>query len=111
LTDSTYVCTYVNAKPTKGIKVAYINPNLVTSPKGRVANLTVIYDGGEGDYSVATMLWDGKPATGVRWNGGDGAMFQGLGNPQSRGIPTWFILPDPIAELISKNPAALRSNI
>ena len=21
-----------------------------------------------------------------------------IGNPQSRGIPTWFILPDPIAE-------------
>lgn len=87
--------------------MAYINPNLVTSPKGRVRNLNVIYDGGEGDYAVAKMEWDGSPATGVRWNGGDGALFQGLGNPQSRGIPTWFILPEPIAKLVTENPAVL----
>jgi hypothetical protein len=91
--------------------MAYIDPRLVTSPKGRVERLDVIYDGGEGDYAVATMLWDGEPATGVRWNGGDrGEKFQGLGNPQSRGIPTWFILPDPIAELVRVNPAALVRN-
>ena len=88
--------------------MAYIDPRLVTSPKGRVEKLDVIHDSGEGDYSVATMLWDGEPAMGIRWNGGDqGDKFQGLGNPQSRGIATWFILPDPIAELVRANPGAL----
>lgn len=92
--------------------MAYIDPRLVTSPKGRVKNLAVIYDGGEGDYAVADMLWDDEPAKGVRWNGGDGenGMFQGLGNPQSRGIPTWFILPKPLAEIIVDNPHALVAN-
>lgn len=89
--------------------MAYIDPRMVTSPKGRVDRLDVIHDFGEGEYAVATLLWDGLPAVGVRWNGGDtpGA-FQGLGNPQSRGIPTWFILPDAIATLVKDNPEALR---
>ena len=88
--------------------MAYIDPRLVKSPKGRVDQLKVIHDFGEGDFAIATMLWDGQPATGVRWNGGDtGDMFQGLGNPQSRGIPTWFILPDALANLVHDNPDAI----
>jgi len=85
------------------MKMVYVNPQLVTSLKGRVKNLKNVHDGGEGEFSVATMLWDDNDATGVRWNGGDGETFQGLGNPQSRGIPTWFILPEPIAKLVAAN--------
>jgi hypothetical protein len=40
------------------------------------------------------MRWDGAEALGVRWNGSPDNL---LGNPQSRGIPTWYILPDEIA--------------
>jgi len=81
--------------------MAYIDPKMVKSPKGRVAQLEVLKDFGEGKYSVAKMLWDGKPAVGVRWNGGDsGDMFEGLGNPQSRGIATWFIMPGSIADIV-----------
>lgn len=86
--------------------MAYIDPRMVLSPKGRVENLAVIFDGGEGSYSVARMDWDGEPRLGVRWNGGDG---EGLGNPQSRGIATWFILPDTIADLVTANPGCLKA--
>ena len=58
--------------------MAYIDPKIVQSPKGRVKNLNVIFDGGEGSYSVAHMDWDGNAAVGVRWNGG---ATEGLGNP------------------------------
>ncbi len=50
---------------------------------------------GEGKYSVAFLDWDEKPAVGMRWNGGkseDGTKHPGT--PQSRGIPTWWIVPD-----------------
>jgi len=87
--------------------MAYIDPKMVLSPKGRVENLGVIFDGGEHSYSVARMDWDKNPALGVRWNGGE---KEGLGNPQSRGIATWFILPKDIADLVEANPTALKGD-
>ena len=87
--------------------MAYIDPKMVLAPKGRVGDLSVIHDGGEHSYSVARMTWDKHPgAIGVRWNGGQG---EGVGNPQSRGVATWFILPEPIAKMVEANPAALRT--
>lgn len=77
--------------------MAYMNPSLVLSPKGRIRDLRVLHDGGESSFSIARMTWDGNPGViGVRWNGGE---TEGLGNPQSRGIATWFILPEPLAPL------------
>ena len=81
-----------------------IDPNTVLSPKALVRDLTVIFDGSLWDdanprwsgWSLATLTWDGRPAIGVRWNGQVGA---GVGSPQSRGLPTWFILPDALAEI------------
>ena len=79
--------------------MSYVKPELVTSPKGRVSGLVVLHDGGENSWSLARMKWDGKDAVGVRWNGGtDGTTHPSVGNPQSRGVPTWFILPEEIAE-------------
>ena len=78
----------------------YTHPDMVISPHGRLKNLKVIYDGGEEGWSLAEMKWDGKDALGIRWNGGPQT---GVGNPQSRGIPTWFILPDAVATLIQEN--------
>jgi hypothetical protein len=76
-----------------------INPNVVTSPKGRVENLKVIYNSGEKtgaehSWSLAEMKWDGTPAMGLRWNG------PGIGTPHSRGIPTWFIVPEEVANIV-----------
>jgi hypothetical protein len=80
-----------------------IDPKTVLSPKASVRDLNVIFDGGLWDdanprwsgWSLASLTWDGSPAVGVRWNGQVG---DGVGNPQSRGLPTWFILPDPLAK-------------
>ncbi len=41
------------------------------------------------------MLWDGDFAVGIRWNG---KLGEGVGSPQSRGLPTWFILPRPFVQ-------------
>lgn len=84
----------------------YHDPKKVLSPKGRIHKLEVLHDGGSGSFAVARMRWDGDLAVGVRWNGG-GETFEDLGNPQSRGIPTWFILPDEIAQLVEANLASL----
>ena len=72
----------------------YMDPRIVISPKTRVSNLNVILDEGEGQYSVTFLNWDGEKSVGVRWNG---TADNPLGNPQSRGIPTWFIMPKEIA--------------
>ena len=81
----------------------YIPPNNVISPRGVIADLAVAYDGGESGggeegYSIAVMEWDEeKDRMGIRWNGNKENQ---TGNPQSRGIPTWFILPKRIEALI-----------
>ena len=54
-------------------------------------------DTGEGGWALASLVWDGKPSLALRWNGDDDNR---LGNPQSRGIPTWFVLPDDVAPVI-----------
>lgn len=79
--------------------MAYIDPKLVLSPKARISKLKVIFDGGEegiskDGYSIAEMEWDGEIRIGLRWNGSDQCEDAStVGNPQSRGLATWFILP------------------
>lgn len=69
----------------------HIDPTTVTSPRARLHDVHVLHDGGPGSWSVAEFIWDDRPAVGIRWNGGKGQPR--LGNPQSRGLPTWFIVP------------------
>jgi hypothetical protein len=76
----------------------YTEPKDVTSPQTSVSNVRPILDGGEWEYSLALLNWDDEPALGIRWNGGmqvsrQGKKKQHPGNPQSRGLPIWFILP------------------
>jgi Cdc6-like AAA superfamily ATPase len=81
--------------------MSYIKPDLVISPKNSVSDLRVIYDGGENSWSLAEMKWEGDKVMALRWNGGStDQRFPGIGNPQSRGVPTWFILPDEIGEIV-----------
>ena len=77
----------------------FTNPENVISPKGVVKDVRVLLNTGEEGWSLAKLLWEGKEVLGVRWNG---LSTNPLGNPQSRGIPTWFVLPDEIAGLILK---------
>lgn len=80
----------------------YIPPNQVVSPKRMLANLQVIYNGGEGGWSLAKMSWDGESAIGIRWNGDSpDTAPPSKGNPQSSGHPTWFILPKEIAWMVA----------
>lgn len=69
--------------------MSYIDPHNVTSPKHSVSDLQPIYDGGEDSFSVALLKWDGNPCIGIRWHD----VSPKPGNPQSRGLPTWFIMP------------------
>jgi hypothetical protein len=82
----------------------HILPEDVHSPKQRWSLIKVLHDGGPGNYSVALGKWDNEPVLGMRWNGTEESP---IGNPQSRGLPTWFIVPDnyqdSILEQISKD--------
>ncbi|MGL5681683.1 MAG: hypothetical protein ACRDDZ_01345 [Marinifilaceae bacterium] len=81
----------------------YKNPQLVNSPKGHIEVVEIIYDGGiDPGYSIAIVKWDGNPAIAMRWNisqneSNDIQKINGkaecIGNPQSRGVATWFVLP------------------
>ena len=89
--------------------MGYQNPNQVRSPKGAVSHLRVIYDGGEhaagssewAGWSVAELEWYEEPTMACRWNGSTANDdVSEIGNPQSRGNPTWFIIPKPLQEAI-----------
>lgn len=67
----------------------YVKPEDVVSPKNRWKLREVLIDTGEGGHALAFGLFDGEFALCTRWNGDDG----GLGSPQSRGLPTWHVLP------------------
>jgi len=73
----------------------YITPDKVTSPR-RMWSLTRVLEFGEhpdshGDrVAIAIGRWEGSPCLGMRWNGD---ADRPIGTPQSRGLPTWFIIP------------------
>ena len=67
----------------------YIKPDGVVSPKARWKLIRVLKDGGPGEVAYALGEWDGVPRIGIRWNGTDDSE---IGNPQSRGLPTWTML-------------------
>ena len=77
--------------------MTYIPPDEVASPQRHFLRIKVLDDEGEGKSALALGRWDNKGVLAVRWNGkGDNP----IGNPQSRGLPTWFILPDEYCEAI-----------
>jgi hypothetical protein len=91
------------------LTVSYQDPSIVKSPKGAVSHLHVIYDGGEqaadaGDWagwSVAELEWYEEPTMACRWNGSsDNPEVSEIGNPQSRGNPTWFVIPRALQSVI-----------
>lgn len=81
------------------------NPKEVVSPKSRLKGpIDVIAEHRVGDerawpYSVARFKWDRANAVGIRWDG-DPDNPNDVGTPQSRGLPTWFILPAELAEVV-----------
>ena len=93
----------------------YVKPDRVLGPKRHWQLFHVLFDGGpssidESKYagtSLAIGRWDGKPKLAMRWNGNPENL---IGNPQSRGVPTWFILPDHDALQILDSPLYKFSN-
>ncbi|MDD3289254.1 MAG: hypothetical protein PHX43_09695 [Alphaproteobacteria bacterium] len=67
----------------------YISPADVISPKTSWRLIDVIIDRGEGDCAYALGMWEKRRCVGFRWNGNK---ERPLGNPQSRGLPTWTVL-------------------
>lgn len=68
----------------------YTPPTEVVSPKAHWHLVDVILDRGEGNCAYAIGTWDGERRIGFRWNG---SRENGpIGNPQSRGLPTWTML-------------------
>ena len=67
-----------------------MKPNDVRSPREHWTLIEVLYDGGDdpGD-ALAVGEWDHERRLAPRWNGGG----KEIGNPQSRGLPTWFMIP------------------
>ena len=78
--------------------MAYVNPESVVAPRNKVESVEVLYNGGPGRWSVARLQYDGEERVGIRWNGADDE--GGIGNPQSRGRPTWFVVPKELADVI-----------
>lgn len=87
----------------------YTDPRGVRTPQKRVTgNIDVLHDTGEWGWSMCRLIWDGQQKIGIRWNGSFSE--NSMGNPQSRGNPTWFILPDEIADIVLKNGMLIDSN-
>lgn len=90
--------------------MTYIDPKTVDSPRANWKLIEVLRNGsndkdGDGDAALAIGEWNSHDGSGstrvlaVRWNG-NSASLSGVGNPQSRGLPTWFILPQWMNEAI-----------
>jgi len=78
--------------------MAYIEPQSVLSPRNTIRSVDVLYNSGAGGWSAARLTyWDGEEKIGLRWNGDEGA---GVGHPQSRAYPTWFVVPEELEGLV-----------
>jgi len=71
--------------------MAYIEPATVWAPRVAVRSVEVLHNTGPGGWSAARVNWEQEDRIGIRWNGSE--QEGGVGNPQSRGNATWFILP------------------
>jgi hypothetical protein len=79
-------------------QMSYVEPAAVLSPRSSVRSVDVIYSTNNGGWSVARIGWENSESVGIRWNGSDDS--PGIGSPQSRGNPTWFILPEELHEVV-----------
>ena len=79
--------------------MGYVKANDVRSPKGAWVLIQVLVDNGpstkdNGQWSLAVGDWYGERRLAARWNGHEDTGGSPAGNPQSRGIATWFIVPN-----------------
>ena len=84
--------------------MSYVKPENVDSPRASWRLGKVLYDSGENGWSAAEGQWDKSDRGGrwedvvaLRWNGNSDSE---IGNPQSRGLATWFVVPDELADAV-----------
>lgn len=77
--------------------MSYVEPGDVKSPKARWYLFEVVLDRGPRNCAYALGEWDGDRRIGFRWNGNDD---NPIGNPQSRGLPTWTMLDEAMHEAV-----------
>ena len=84
--------------------MSYVKPTDVRSPKDKWVLVDVLLDRGERKGAYAIGLWEGEPRIGFRWNGGGATTRRPqatrLGNPQSRGLPTWTMLSEELHQAV-----------
>ncbi|MDB5291875.1 MAG: hypothetical protein JWL69_3116 [Phycisphaerales bacterium] len=69
----------------------FIRASEVTSPRRRWSLIQVLDDSKDPLTCVLALgRWENQPKLALRWNGD---AKNPIGNPQSRGLATWFILP------------------
>jgi len=67
----------------------------INSPRDRVGGpYLVIHKNAEQRYALVALDWDGEPKIGIRW------FWESIGNPQSRSLPTWTVLPDDLYRVL-----------
>ena len=89
--------------------MSYVKPEDVKSPQPFWRLHRVLREGVEDDWAAAEGQWkDGdevwRDRLAIRWNGSPGWP---LGNPQSSGHATWFIVPNELEEAARKAIASL----
>ena len=81
--------------------MSYIKPDEVQGPQDYWKLDKIIYEGKEGEWSAAEGRWKNngtwEKVLAIRWNGETG---REIGNPQSRGHATWFIVPNEVAGVL-----------
>jgi hypothetical protein len=79
--------------------MSHIEPHTVVAPKNTVRSVDVLYTSADRSWSVARLsYWNGEENIGIRWNGEED--HPGVGHPQSRGRPVWFVIPQEMADTI-----------
>lgn len=89
--------------------MSYVDPETVISPKDSWELTKVITNTRQGGWSAAEGKWCGERRLGLRWNGADSE--DGVGNPQSRGHPTWFLVPSELEYAIRREIEHLEQDI
>ena len=91
--------------------MSYVKPEDVKSPVRFWRLHRVLHEGVEDDWAAAEGQWkDGdevwRDRLAIRWNG---TSDWPLGNPQSSGHATWFIVPNELEKAVRKVIASLPS--
>jgi hypothetical protein len=92
--------------------MSYVKPGRVDSPRNSWRLGKVLYDGGENDWAAAEGQWDrdGRWEAVVALRCNCSSTNSKIGNPQSRGLPTWVVVPDEPAGAVRSAFASKKSN-